>query len=179
MMTTHQLTLMKKLLSCRINDELMTKLTVLAAEETIKRREKVGIGELIERWHDAGLVGNNASSANASSQGSKVSDDKVKRLQEENERLDHELEYAKQTIASTESELAKLRVTRKEDDPSLVKQAVEVAVKNCREELEKVKADRDKWKASAETFRAKLAPGLKTAGDLASERETATNYLKK
>jgi len=167
-----KLLVMKKLLSCRVDETLLTKLVIRAAEDTIATKSKVGVGEVIERLIDAKLTVDK----NTVLVGSSECNERVKRLQEENERLGRELIQVKEDAVAYQKS-AKTRGN--DEDPSLVKQAVEVATKNCREELEKVKADRDKWKASAETFRGKLAPGIKTGADLAAERELTTNYLKK
>jgi hypothetical protein len=144
---------MKKLLSCRIEEELMTKFTILAAEETIKTRNKVTVGDIIE-----GMITGNKKTVPSDTK-------RFDELMTENTAL-------KEQLASR---------PYKEDDPSLVQSAIVVATKNCKEEVEKLTIDRDKWRASAEQLRAKLAPGLKNAAELpvpTLQRDNSKNYLK-
>lgn len=97
-------------------------------------------------------------------------------LSEENVRLDGQIKALRGANDAWKTENEKLKAERgPEKNPSLFAEENN----QLKKQIVDLKTDRDKWKASAETFRAKLAPGLKTAGDLASERETATNYLKK
>jgi len=128
-----KLLVMKKLLSCRVDETLMTKLLIRAAEDTIATKSKVGVGEVIERLLDAKLTGNTVDKNTGKD------DDRVKRLQEELENADKNVRELMNQKQALFDEVKKLRVTRAEDDPSLVKQAVEVATKNCREENERLK----------------------------------------
>jgi len=99
------------------------------------RKIRIELRDELDKWlekRQAMLVlGIEEESVPSTSEQSRKDGERIKRLQEENERLGVELIQVKEDAVAYHKS-AKTRGN--DEDPSLVKQAVEVATKNCKEE---------------------------------------------